>query len=100
MSSTSFEHIKLQKLMEDFYIPTHCRNSLAGFILNHIPVGSFLQNLLSNNLKETYTSADDINYQAIGNYIKFLYNCAPSACWGSTEKYLNWIKKGDQNGTP
>lgn len=72
-------------------IPEHCQDALAGYVLEHKPIGSFLKNLLSNDLQATFASADDINAKAVGNYVKFLYNCAPSLCWGSPERVKNWL---------
>lgn len=91
MPATAFETMKMQELMEDFHIPEHCRDALRRFLLDHVPTGSFLQNLLSNNLSETYATADSVNFHVIGNYVKFLYNCAPAGCWGSPERYRDWI---------
>lgn len=73
-------------------IPKHCQDALADYILHHKPVGSFLKNLLSNDLQATFASADDINYKAVGKYVVFLYNVAPGACWGSPEKVKSWLE--------
>lgn len=73
-------------------IPEHCQDALASYILEHKPTGSFLHNLLSNDLQATFSSADHINSKAVRNYVTFLYNFAPGACWGSPEKVKSWLE--------
>jgi len=86
------EFERLLTSMRNFGIPDHCQHSLAEYIINHRPVGNFLINLLCNYLMETFASADDININAVRNYVMFLYNAAPSVCWGSPERVTNWLK--------
>lgn len=72
-------------------VPEHCCDSLAGYITGeHKYVGGFLAALLSNNLKDTFARADDINRDAIFQYLRFLHNYAPSGCWGSEERFFDW----------
>jgi len=87
------EFERLLTSMRNFGIPDHCRHSLAEYIINHKPVGSFLGYLLYNNLMETFAAADHINISAVRNYVMFLYNAAPSVCWGSPERVNDWLKK-------
>ena len=88
----SIEKHKLKTNMSAFNLPLHCRNSLVDYILYHKSVGSFLRNLLSNDLQGTFATADDINSNAIKNYVLFLYNCVPGACWGSPKKVKDWLE--------
>ena len=81
-------------------IPQHCRDGLQDYIESGRPVGSFLEALLSNDLKETFGRADEINRMAIFDYIMFLYNDAPRLCWGSPDRYAGWIARGGLNGLP
>jgi len=78
--------------MASYGIPTHCREGLVKYIVYGVPTGGFLRAVLSNDLKETYATADDTNGHYVRNYVQFLYSVAPSACWGSPEKYEVWIK--------
>lgn len=66
---------------------------LVEYIEDHIPKGGFLRNLLSNNLRETYNAADDFNSYRVRDYVVFLYNHAPSICWGSPEAYEAWTAR-------
>jgi len=83
--------------MEKSGIPSHMRNALAEWILYHRPCGGFLQNLLANNLFETYAKADLENQRSIKEYIDFLYNHAPSTCWGSPRKVADWCDEKYRN---
>lgn len=64
---------------------------LDRFIFNRIPTGSFLEAVISNNLKEAVGRADEHNMPLLHLYVKYLYNEAPASCWGSPEKYEYWI---------
>jgi hypothetical protein len=81
-------------------IPDHCKEGLRAYIEKGEPVGSFLSALLSNDLKRTYEKADDTNIGRVKNYLMFLYNEAPSECWGSPDKYAGWQQRGGLNGLP
>lgn len=78
--------------MGQYAIPEHCRDGLAGYLTKEYKhIGSFLTALLSNDLKETFARADDVNSAAIQSYICFLYNCAPSGSWGSPARVKDWL---------
>lgn len=80
-------------------IPEHCRAGIEHWIAEGIVPGSFLRAVLSNNLKETYMCADHINEQYIRNYVSYLYQYAPSECWGSIEKMRLWASHNGLKGT-
>ena len=77
-------------------LPHHCQDGLREYIEHRRPVGDFLYAVLSNDLKEAFVRADDINIERMFDYVKFLYSQAPSPCWGSPEKVQKWLK-GDSN---
>lgn len=76
-------------------IPDYMRGSLERYVHKHVAVGSFLQAVIKNGLKEAVACADDENLHAIPAYVNFFYNWAPSACWGSPEAYERWTSKND-----
>lgn len=78
--------------MAVFGIPDHCRYPLARYIVYHTQPGDFLASLLKNDLRETCAHADHFNIDRIYNYVKFLYNEAPGACWGSKERFEEWLQ--------
>ena len=77
---TSYEHI-----------PEHMKLAMTEYIESGRPVGSFLEAILTNNLKKAVANADDTNICIIPAYVKFLYNEAPSGCWGSPANYQHWL---------
>ena len=77
-------------------IPERMMIPLQEYTENHQPVGGFLEAVISNNLFAACTKADESNLHLLPAYIAYLYNYAPSGCWGSAEKYQEWIK-GEKN---
>jgi hypothetical protein len=75
-------------------LPEHMHGAIARYIERGIPPGSFLEAVLSNDLKGAVGRADHINRERIGDYVRFLYNDAPAGCWGSPEAVSDWIKAG------
>lgn len=76
-------------------IPNHMHEGLRSYIEHHVPPGGFLRAVLENDLKEACGAADEKNQKALYSYILFLYNHAPSACWGSPDKVAEWLKRPD-----
>ena len=73
-------------------------NSVKMYIEEGIDGGGFLFALLSNNLGQAFCRADSDNTKAMKEWVMFLYNQAPSDCWGSKEKVQAWIKDGGTTG--
>lgn len=73
-------------------IPEHMHGALKRYIDDGILPGGFLSAVLQNNLKEAVGRADHLNMDKLPDYIRFLYNFAPSPCWGSEEKVSAWIE--------
>lgn len=71
-------------------LPEHMRGAMLRWIEDAIHPGSFLTAILCNDLKGTYSSADYINAAHVKDYIMYLYNYAPSNCWGSPEEFAEW----------
>jgi hypothetical protein len=67
--------------------------ALDAYINEHRPVGGFLKAVISNDLFSAVALADSENMNLIGFYCRFLYNHAPSPCWGSRERYEAWISQ-------
>jgi hypothetical protein len=64
---------------------------LTRYLREHCPTGSFLEAVISNDLREACGRADDRNLWHLPVLVAYLYNEAPSAAWGSRDKYENWI---------
>ena len=101
MTPQGFEGSEMQKNWPHapwHTIPEHCAEGLFLYIERGVPVGRFLRSLLSNDLKGTFSAADDINQRSVYEYVYFLYNAAPSQCWDSPEKYREWVGRGGLRG--
>ncbi len=84
---------KLDAMNDSFtFVPEHTRDTLVKYIESGVPTGSFVQAVLENNLRETFGRADHINSQHIGTICAWLYNFAPSSCWGSPDRVQNWYE--------
>jgi hypothetical protein len=79
-------------------IPLHMQDALAGYLLYGQRVGHFLTALLSNDLKEAVARADDTNVTHFREYMMFLYNRAPSDCFGSPQAHAAWLAQGGLMG--
>jgi len=72
-------------------IPPHMMARLRAYLDNHEPVGDFLTAVLTNNLSDACSRADDTNIEIIPVYAAYLYNNAPAAAWGSPAKLKAWL---------
>lgn len=57
-----------------------------------VPVGGFLEAVLSNDLRGAFAKADGDNCENLFHIVKFCYNEIPMAAWGSKQKYEAWLK--------
>ena len=55
--------------------------------------GQFLTAVISNDLAEAVSRADDENINNLPAYIGYLYNEVPSGCWGSPDIMNAWMAK-------
>lgn len=79
-------------------LPLHMQDGMRLYVEHGIQPGSFLTAVLSNDLMRALGRADDINLHALPAYGRFLYNDAPSWCFGSPEKVEAWIERGGMLG--
>lgn len=77
----------------EFAIPDRMMQSLHDYCAFGHPVGHFLTAVLSNDLAEACARADEDNLRNLPAYVHYLYNEAPSTCWGSPEKVKAWLAK-------
>lgn len=80
-------------MMDSNYLglPEHMREGFARYIEKHVPMGDFGMAVLSNDLKEACIRADNINRVRLFETVQWLYNYAPSQCWGSPDKVAAWL---------
>lgn len=79
-------------------IPHHMRGVIERYVMNGIPMGSFLTAIFANDFMEAAGRADSENILALAAYARFLYNSVPSQCKGSYEAVDQWIGQGGLSG--
>ncbi len=67
------------------------KHSIDMYVDHGVPVGGFLEAVITNNLKEAVGRADAVNIHRLNVYVMYLYNECPMGCWGSPENYRGWI---------
>ena len=87
---------RLLAALEGTKIPSYMWDGLVDYIVDGIPTGGFLRAILTNDLKAACYAADDANKGCIYDYVFFLVNHAPAACWGSPERVKHWGQVAQQ----
>ncbi len=64
---------------------------LVRYVEQRILPGKFLRYVLMNDLAEAAARADVYNRRRLYEYVTWLYNDAPSGCWGSAETVSQWV---------
>ncbi len=77
--------------MPEPIIPPHLEGGLTRYLEDGIPPGSFLEAVLSNDLKEACSRGDSESLAGLVDLVCWLYNHAPMNCWGSPERVRDWI---------
>ena len=68
-------------------------NTVGGakrWIENAIQPGGFLSAVIENDLREAVGRADDKNIHLLPEIIRWWYNNAPAASWGSFDRCRKW----------
>ena len=82
---------------DSFYgmrVPGHIRDQLKAYVEQYRPTDSFLRAVISNDLREAVAQADPVCIVNIPAIVNWLYWNPSGECWGSPEKYKEWIEKG------
>jgi len=72
-------------------IPMDTIGQLLSYRDEHIPLGSFGQALMENDLIGAFQNADAKNLAAMFDTVQWIYNEMPINCYGSKEAYKEWI---------
>ena len=72
-------------------IPEHTKAALKRYVLHRYKPGSGLLAVLSNDLVTAITHCDDNVLAALRPLCVWLYQFAPSDCYGSPEKVRAWL---------
>ena len=65
--------------------------SLQMYVKHHVPTGSFLGAVLSNDLRDAFMRGDDDNLATLFHIVAYVCNEIPSECWGSPERVNEWL---------
>ncbi len=74
-------------------LPEPLQGGLQRYIENRIEPGGFLRAVLENDLAGAFGRADILNRARMFEIVSWLYNEAPSICWGSREAVKRWLDK-------
>ena len=74
------------------------KQDLIEYVNRGRPPSGFLIAVLENNLKEACGAADLENMRILPVYVAWLYNRAPSRCWGSLERIQEWCEVSGLQG--
>lgn len=75
-------------------LPDHMWGGMKRYLLHGIEPGDFMGSVIRNDLSGAVGRADIHNIHLLPNYVRFLYNGVPGGCWGSPERYTDWIEGG------
>lgn len=75
-------------------IPDYMQTGLVEYIMTARPVGHFLTAVFENNLYQAVNRGDERNREHLADYIFFLHNHAPHACWGEPNVGATWRERG------
>lgn len=68
-------------------------HALREYAYSRVPLGDFLQAVLAGDLYDAVNRADDDNLANLPALAAFVWNELPRGCWGSRERYINWIAR-------
>lgn len=74
-------------------IPSYMHDMIVLWITEGIYPGNFMGAILENRLQAAVAHADENNMALLHLYVGWLYNHAPSSCFGSPEAVVAWQKQ-------
>ena len=77
-------------------VPEHLRDGLRAWVEIGRPPGGFLMAVLQNDLVGAFGRADEKSTAGLKYVVMWLYNRAPSGCWGSPENVRDWLKMHEE----
>jgi len=80
------------------YLPDYMAEPTRLYIEEGLQPGDFLFALFSNDFMSVMGRADETNRTMHKEWSMFLFNEAPSPCYGSIELVKAWIEKGGLKG--
>lgn len=81
---------QLARTLDDAGVPSHLRAGLIAYVVDGAPTGGFLRACLENNFVDAMCRAIDLDAAALLAVAKWIFNDAPSRCWGSPGVVKTW----------
>ena len=78
-------------------LPDYMREGMKLYIEDGIMPGSFLRDVICNDLVGAFAHADDYNINHMKDYADFIYNEMPIEAWGSYEKMVRWCEEREKD---
>ena len=79
-------------------LPENIKQSIDLYVEKGIPAGSCTEAILSNDLFEAFSRADEVTRAGMFQILQYIYLNTPRGCWGSRETYSDWIEAGGLAG--
>lgn len=100
MTSEQLQELKLQEDIDRvlYALWPEDLEPLVNYVERGVPLGGFLSSVVSNDLALAVMHADLKNRRRLVEYIQWLYNEAPSDCWGSRDQMNQWIAHRGKEG--
>jgi len=93
-STSTWEMILKRFPFVDYsFLPPHMQEGTEGYVERGVNPGGFLYAVLTNDLINAAGRADTINLLYLDKWARWLFNEAPSTCWGSKERVAAWIAR-------
>ena len=77
-------------------LPPSLRGGMELYIEQGVPPGHFLTAVVENDLRGACARADDVNRHLLWEIVDWIYNEAPSPCWGSPAKVSAWLMSAER----
>jgi hypothetical protein len=81
-------------------LPPAVKHNIDQYAQHHVDPGDFLIAVLSNNLREAFGRADDVNRNAMFEIVRYCYNHIDARIWGSPDAVIYWLGQREEIQKP
>ncbi len=79
-------------------IPQDVKERIDRYVRQGVTPGGFLHAVLSNDLFEAVTRADETNLFNLEGICRYVYDSTPNLCHGSPANVKNWLRLLEKYG--
>lgn len=76
--------------LKEYGVPSHMHGGLIRWVEEGTRPGHFLTAVITNDLKTACIYADEQSAEGLSKIVMWLYNQAPSGCWGYEGALKHW----------